>query len=316
MLQLSALIPVNAIAVAAGVVLAGAGALPAQAGPQQMPHRIAHMEAEAAGAMLHRVSDEAHSRADLAAALLEALDFPEIAAILSAEGQRNAAELDSDMLGTRGGAGWARAIARIYDPARMEARFASHFAEALPSDPELAELALDFFQSERGQRFVTLENAARRAMLDDDVDEAARAHAAEMVAEEDPRLALIREMIEVNDFVESNVAGGLNSNFAFFLGLRDSGAPNFDLSDGDILAQVWSQEEVIREDVEEWLLAYLSLAYRPMEDDDLRAYVAFSETPQGRAMNRALFSAFDTLFNDISRDLGREAGRVLGQQDL
>jgi hypothetical protein len=251
-----------------------------------------------------------------AAALLEALDIAEIVAILREEGLSYAEKLDADLLGLRGGRGWARAADRIYGAGRMETTFSQLFAEALPQDPELVALALDFFASERGQRFITLENAARRAMLDDDIDEAARAHAAEKVADNDARLGLIRAIIDANDYIESNVAGGLNSNFAFFLGLRDSGAPQFDLADADILADVWAQEQVIRDDVEEWLVAYLSLAYRPLPDDDLRAYAAFAETAQGRAVNLALFAAFDTLFNTISRELGFEAGRVLSQQDL
>jgi len=255
--------------------------------------------------------DDAH-----VADLLAAFQMPEVIAILREEGLAYAETLDADLLGGRGGPGWERATARIYDAARMEARFAEIFAAALPADEDLRAQALDFFASDRGQRLITLENEARRAMLDDDIDEAARDHAAARREADDPRIALIGRFIAVNDYVESNVAGGLNANFAFYLGLRDSGTAAFDLPESEMIANVWSQEQVIRDDTEEWLYAYLFMAYQPLPDDDLRAYIAFSETPAGQAVNRALFSAFDTLFNAISRSLGEEAGRVLSQRDL
>lgn len=256
-------------------------------------------------------ASEAHAEG-----LLAAFQMPEVIAILRAEGLAYAESLDADLLGGRGGAGWARASARIYDAPRMEARFADLFAAALPADHDLRAQALDFFASDRGKRLVTLENEARRAMLDDDIDAAARAHALSCREGDDPRIALIARFISVNDYIESNVAGGLNANFAFYLGLRDSGTPAFDLPESEMIANVWAQEEVIRADTEDWLYAYLLMAYQPVLDDDLRAYIAFSETPAGQAVNRALFSAFDTLFNAISRSLGEEAGRVLSQQDL
>jgi hypothetical protein len=258
----------------------------------------------------------AAEHARIGAALLDAFDITEIMAILRLEGLDYAETLGADLLGGRGGQGWARAAERIYAQDRMQAEFTARFIDALPRDADLLALALDFYASPRGQTVIGLENAARRAMLDDDIDDVAHERAAELLAAGDPRMALIGDFIRANDYIDSNVAGGLNANFAFYLGLRDSGAPEFDISENEMLADVWAQEGAIRAETEEWLYAYLSLAYQPLSDDDLRAYTAFSETQQAGAVTRALFVAFDGVFNKISRDLGFEAGRVLSQQDL
>jgi hypothetical protein len=63
-------------------------------------------------------------------------------------------------------------------------------------------------------------------------------------------------------------------------------------------------------------MPYLAMAYQPLSDADLEAYIAFSRTPEGQVLNRALFAAFDALFNALSRDLGLAAARLMAGQDL
>ena len=58
------------------------------------------------------------------------------------------------------------------------------------------------------------------------------------------------------------------------------------------------------------------MAYQPLADEDLEAYIAFSETDAGKQMNSALFEAFDGLFVDVSRDLGRASSRFMLRQEL
>ena len=57
-----------------------------------------------------------------------------------------------------------------------------------------------------------------------------------------------------------------------------------EMSEGEILADVWAQEEDTRADTEEWLYGFLLLAYQPLSDDQLDDYVALSASPEGRAL--------------------------------
>jgi hypothetical protein len=208
-------------------------------------------------------------------------------------------------------------VAGIYDEPALLQRFQSAFSARLAADPQAMEQIVAFFATDRGQRILSLEIAARRALLDEAAEEAAAVSVDDMRAREDPRLAVLERFAAANDLIEQNVSGALNANFAFYQGMSDGGA--FDaakMTEADMLADVWSQEPEIRAETESWLYPFLALAYEPLSDADLQAYLAFSESGASRAMNAAMFAAFDEVFRAISRDLGRAAAEMLSGQDI
>lgn len=248
-------------------------------------------------------------------ALYEALELPAIVGVMAREGAAYGEDLAAGLFpAAEPPATWAEAVADIYDPARMEAEVASAFAEALDGEDVAAMTA--FFAAEPGASFAALELAAREAMLDEDVEQAAKEAAAVAVAGGDPRLDLIRRYAEANDLIETNVAGALNTNFAYFMGLIDGGATEGGLTQGDVLADVQSQEPQIRADTTEWMYSFLLMAYAPASDEDLEALIAFSESEPGQALNDALFASFDGVFEDISRRLGLLSARYMTTQEL
>ena len=246
--------------------------------------------------------------------LVAALDLPGVLAVMRQEGLAYADDLEAEMLGRRAGAGWQAAVAEIYDAARLDATVRPVFAEALAGH-DVATMT-EFFAAPLGRRIVALEIGAREAFLEEAVEEAAKLRVAEMAADQDPRLAQVEAFIAAGDLIEANVAGGLNTSLAFWRGLGDGGFPSRDMPEEDMLAQVWSQEPEIRAETTDWLRSYLTLAYEPLADAELDAYIAFSRTPPGQALNRALFAAFDRMFADVSYRLGREVARGLAGQEL
>ena len=102
--------------------------------------------------------------------------------------------------------------------------------------------------------------------------------------------------------MDYNVAGALNARFQFYRGLAEGGAIR--MTDEEILKEVWSDEDSVRKDAEEWLMGYLLLAYRPLSDVQLQSYVDLSRTPAGQAFNRGLFAGFEGMYRDLSRALG------------
>jgi hypothetical protein len=249
-----------------------------------------------------------------ARALFEALGMPAIIEIMREEGLSYGDTIRSDLFPGQGGAGWDAVVSDIYDYDGMQAAM----LQGLEADLAGVDLdpLLSFFASERGQRIVDYEVSARRALMDDEVEQAAEAAAAELPQTDPGRFALLEEFVAVNDLVESNVMGAMNSNYAFYLGLMEGSAFDQTLNEEEILADVWSQEDSLRSDTTDWVYSYLALAYDPLSDEDIEAYIAISRTAEGRALNRALFSAFDGLFVDISRRLGVGASRFLAGQDI
>lgn len=248
--------------------------------------------------------------------LIAALQLPEVFGVLAAEGEAYGKEIDENMLDGAGGPGWSAAVRQIYAPDRLVAEFSTALEAALPQSGTGFAPVIDFFGSGLGRQATTLEISARRALLDPDVEDASRLMLEEMRAGNDPRVALITAFADANDLVESNVSNGLNANFAFYQGLRDAGAIGPEMSEDDVVAEVWSQEQAIREETDIWVNAYLTMAYAPLSDEDIGRYTEFTRRPDVQLINRAMAEAYSQVFRDVSRQLGRAAGVVLAGQSL
>lgn len=259
--------------------------------------------------------DAAPFAASPADAVFEALRLPEIIDVMSEEGAQYGDVL-AEQLFPQGAApeAWSDMVADLYDPARMEARAREQLAQRL--DGADTDAILAFFDAEPGRTFAELELAARRSMLDPEVEQAANEAAAMAMAADGPRVELIRRYVEANDLVEQNVVSALNTNAAYLMGLLDGGGMGTDMTESDVLADVAAQEPQLRADTTEWLYSFLLMAYEPASDADLEALIAFSETEPGRALNGALFHAFDGVFEDISRALGLASAREMATEDI
>jgi len=247
-------------------------------------------------------------------ALMQALGMGELVAIMREEGMAYGDEIEAEMFPGRGGDRWDAAVARIYDGGRMAEELRSTLGREL-SGTEFDPL-IEFFTSEAGARIVSLELSARRALLDPEVEESSLERLEELQADDDPRLDLIERFVEANSLLEANVAGALNANYAFYTGLADGRAFAFEMTEEQMLADVWGQEPEIRDETRDWLLSYLAMAYAPLSDGTLEDYIALSQTPQGAALNAALFAGFDVAFTRISRELGLAAAQFIAGQDI
>ncbi len=259
---------------------------------------------------------EAQAGAATAQDLSDVMQIGGVVELMRAEGVDYGETLAAEMFPTKGGAAWRASVALIYDTTQMRKEFDAALAKALSGDQATIDAAMAFFGDARGQRILTLELEARHALLDDAAEQAAKDRITQMKAEDAPRLQALRDFVQANDLVEMNVMGALNANLAFYRGLSSEGAFGGAMSEDDMLADVWSQEGDLRAETEEWLYSYLNLAYQPLSDADLAAYQAFSETPDGKRLNAAVFAAFDVIFTRISKDLGVAAARQMQGEDI
>jgi len=272
--------------------------------------RLRHLLSFLVGAICLVVTTTA--RAQDAEDLSEVMRLEEVIEVLREEGAAFGNDLDRDMLGGLGGAFWSDQVARVYDPGRMSEALLLSLSEGMDSD-QIAE-TLVFFRTDLGQRILSLETSARQAMSDPEVEQIASETYRDMKQSGDPRLAVITRFIEVNDLLERNVASTLGSSYYFMRGLVEGGAS--DMSEEAITADVWSQEDETRLETEEWLYGFLLLAYRPLSDEDLAGYIAYSETPAGQALNSALFDGFDSMYLGISHALGVLVAEASESSDL
>lgn len=250
------------------------------------------------------------------AKLSETMQIAGVMEAMRAEGLEYAKTLEEQMFPGKGGAQWQTVVGLIYDPATMRKRFEAALSAELTAQSEAVARMTGFFGSELGQRILTSELASRAALMDKDTKEAAKVMVEDMTAANDPRMRAYAKFEKTNDLIESNVVGGLNANLAFFRGMAEAGGFAQDMSEDEMLSEVWSQEGDVRAQSGEWLYSYMVLAYQPLSDDDMAAYQTFSESPEGKILNRAAFVAFDRLFTAISHDLGRAAAKQMQGQDI
>lgn len=249
-------------------------------------------------------------------ALIDALALTDVVDVMGEEGIAYGRDLEAQMFPGKGGESWQAAVRGIYAADRILPAFNAQFAQALEAGGGDMDAMLAFARSDVGRKAVTLEVSARRALLDDAVEEAARVRLDELRIADDPRLARIGDFIAAGDLIEANVAGGLNASLAFYRGLAAAGGFDQPMPEDEMLSEVWAQEPSLRTDTEEWLFSFLVLAYAPLTDSELQAYTDFSTSKPGRDLNKALFAAFDSIFVDVSGRLGRAAAQYVAGQNL
>lgn len=244
--------------------------------------------------------------------LLDALRVEDTVAIMREEGLRYGEGLATEMLPDVNPDSWARVISRIYDTGKMTAVVKAEFAEAIAGtdlDPLVA-----FFTSELGREIISLELSAREAFLDADTEAAAMQAWEQARDTATEKLGQVEIIIADSDLVDYNVMGALNANLMFYRGLADGGA--IEMSEEEMLTDVWAQEDSVRSDSEGWLGSFLLMAYRPLAADDLEAYAAMYRTAEGKALNAAIFAAYDRMYEEISYLLGQAVAQQMQSEEL
>nr|WP_045681004.1 hypothetical protein [Roseovarius sp. BRH_c41] len=243
--------------------------------------------------------------------LMGALHFEETVEIMRAEGLRYGGDVGEEMLSPAERARWDRVVAGVYDAEQMLKQVQTNFAKAMEGADTGPLLA--FFEGQ-GAEIVSLEIAGRRALLDDGTEAAAEVRYAELAAAGAPIVEKVTTLITDSDLIERNVAGALNANLVFYRGLADGGG--LDLSEDEMLAEIWAQESEMREETRDWMQAYLTMAYQPLSQEVMDAYIALYQSPEGKHLNRALFAAFDAMYEELSYQLGLATALQMDGEDL
>ncbi|SEP12601.1 hypothetical protein SAMN04490248_12720 [Salinihabitans flavidus] len=231
-------------------------------------------------------------------AVMTALDIPGFVAVMRVELLAQADEIAGDLLGGNTD-GWTSDVGRILNEDRMTDSVREGIVARLA--PVHVPAVLKFFESDLGQQIIAYEIEARWEILNPALEKSAMA-APDLLSPDDPRLALVQKLGRVNDLIDLNVEGALNSRYSFFRGLSVGGGS--EMTEEDILSTVWRQEPELRAQTEEWLDGYGLLAYEALSDAELQRYIAFSITPAGQALNHALFDGFDRMYSQINYALG------------
>ncbi|WP_299911079.1 hypothetical protein [uncultured Paracoccus sp.] len=254
--------------------------------------------------------------ASVEARLWQALRLDEMLVVMQDEALNQGDEM-AEMLFEQGSdAGWRKRVSAIHDPRRLSGLLHAALTEALAEEPgELNRTALDFLEAPLGRQVVELELQARRAIIDQDTEDGAIAAFQQALDIEAPRLTTINRLIEGADLLEPTIAAALNEALAFSRGFGAEGGFTMPMTDAEMLEETWAQEPDIRAMIEEWLPAYLMLAYSPLSDEDLARYVEFATSDAGKGLWSAVNGAYEEVYTAISREMGAAAAlHIAGRQ--
>ena len=246
----------------------------------------------------------------------DALQMQALVPTLQQEARSGAAQLVEEGLMSPGPPAWPEIVARIHDPARLGPMFRDALGRAAgQADPVLLDRALAFYETGPGLRLAALEHSAREAMLDPEVEEAARLAFERADEAQEPRARLIRRLIDEADLVSPNVATGMNTSIAFSQGFAEAGGFDMAPTPDELLADAWGQQDEIAIEAETWMQAFLMLAYSPLSDAQIEAYIDFATAPEGLLLADLLFNGFDEVFVQTAREMGLAAAiRDEGQE--
>ena len=244
--------------------------------------------------------------------LYQLLHLDELVDIVSEEGLADAnATADAYLQGvTRGGFG--ASIAKIYDKNSLTSRVKAMFAKALPA--RSADRIIALSHTHLGREVRQREESSRRAITDPSIEDYVIELVLEAEARGKRRPQLLRSAIKEMDWVKQNLAGAFEARFAFLEAV--SQVEGLQLDQGQIFTLMQSDQEALSKEIEEWLLGYMHMAYSPLSDDELTAYLAFQTSPEGMDLNAALFDTFNKLTTENAQKLGQFTASALSAQDL
>lgn len=225
-------------------------------------------------------------------------------------------DLRADMLPEVTSARWSRELRAGLSLSVLKPMFVAAFSQALSGadtrnahlTAEIAALGADPVMA----KAIDLEVKARRLLLDPDVEAAAFEQAAK--SEKTKRYKDLANYIEALDLVEINVAGSLNSNLVFYREMVRGGAFPYEVTEQEMLGDVAAEADSMRQEIGEWLTAYLYMAYAPMSDVEFARFSKLGLSAAGRAFYHASDRGYDAVFAHNSKVMGAMvAGHLAGE---
>ena len=241
-----------------------------------------------------------YGQTDVHDRLYDALHLHKIMKILHNEGVEDALESGKNYLGTDyDAASFEKAVHKIYSLEMMYNFMRNGLVEALPEAE--AEAALRFFSKGLGAQTALLETSARSAISYEEVKAAAIQMAKDAKSGNKVRYLMLEKNIKDLELVELNMTGAFSAQYTFLSNL--SALDDMPLNNDDIVALLLESEDEMRQDIVDWLMGFTHMAYTPLSDEELKTYLSFLSSANGKILNKALFYIFNDLSVQTSGDL-------------
>ena len=253
-----------------------------------------------------------YGKADVISDLYDALHMDRINEIIRLEGIQDAEGTGEAYLPPNSVDRFVAQAKSVYQLEAMERDFKRLLNQNLSIVD--ANKILLFYQKPLGKVASELEVSARIAISDAQIEEMAKLKLKEAVKSKNKRLDEIESVIRTLELVEQNLIGAYAAQFAFMYELSKLGV--IELSKQEMIDLITNDEEKLKGEILEWLMAFSHMAYTPMGDKDFSDYSDFSKSELGIALNKALFSVYNEMAKDQSQRLASILGEFMKSEDL
>jgi hypothetical protein len=253
-----------------------------------------------------------YGKADVISDLYDALHMDRINEIIRLEGIQDAEGTGEAYLPPNSVDRFVAQAKSVYQLERMERDFKRLLTQNL-SIPDANKILL-FYQKPLGKVASELEVSARIAISDAHIEEMAKIKLKEAVKSKNKRLDEIESVIRTLELVEQNLIGAYAAQFAFMYELSKLGV--IELSKQEMIELITNDEEKLKSEILEWLMAFSHMAYMPMSDKEFSDYSDFSKSELGIVLNKALFSVYNEMAKDQSQRLASILGEFMKSEDL
>ena len=252
------------------------------------------------------------AKADDISDLYDALQMDRVNEIIRVEGIRDAQGTGEAYLSANSVERFVDQAKSVYQLDSMEKDFKRLLTENL-STSDASEILL-FYRRPIGKIASELEVSARVAISETEIEEMAKTKLEEAKALKNTRLDEIESVIKTLELVEQNLIGAYAAQFAFMYELSKLGV--IELSRQEMIDIITNDEEKLKGEIFEWLMAFSHMAYAPMSDEQFSVYNDFSKSDLGIALNKALFSVYNEMAKDQSQSLANILGEFMKSEDL
>ena len=222
-----------------------------------------------------------YGKADVISDLYDALHMDRINEIIRLEGIQDAEGTGEAYLPPNSVDRFVAQAKSVYQLEAMERDFKRLLTQNL-SIPDANEILL-FYQKPIGKVASELEVSARIAISDTHIEEMAKIKLKEAVKSKNKRLDEIESVIRTLELVEQNLIGAYAAQFAFMYELSKLGV--IELSKQEMIDLITNDEEKLKSEILEWLMAFSHMAYTPMSDKEFSDYSDFSKALETCSLN-------------------------------
>jgi hypothetical protein len=222
---------------------------------------------------------------------------------LSADSAPEMLGLDAQAFGSE----WSRVVREVFDTELMHDMALEILGNTL--EDELLTHAVDFYDSELGQRLVEVENRSHMVEEDGLKSESGEQIIAGLVRIGSPRVEILTRLNDASDAEDGSLNAIQEVQVRFLVAAAAAGVIELQMDEADLRETLKAQQEEMRTAIRANALANAAYTYQAFSDEEVAAYAEALEHPQMQEvytlMNAVQYEIMANRFEEVAGRLSQ-----------